>query len=229
MTTHEKQDPTVATTAPDPEVNNVSVDAYNDEDVAAVMVDIENQQQQPPQKQCSVVIENNNDNINGAVDAPADGAAAASSRSIGTGMMVGNNETADGMMMMTSLIRNNDTTMNDSMTSENCKIINESDSSPQQYTPCPVSPAELADNTNMIPDSPNLTPVKLDADLLKHKDEQETVTSSPTYSSNRDPNNIMPMMDDSKDEPDDDETIPLSRRQQRLRPPRPVHPRWIAG
>ena len=48
MTTHEKQDPTVATTAPDPEVNNVSVDAYNDEDVAAVMVDIENQQQQPP-------------------------------------------------------------------------------------------------------------------------------------------------------------------------------------
>lgn len=124
--------------------NDVSLDAYNDEDV----VDIENQQ--------------NDSN-------------AASSANI-----------------------NN--TVNDSMTSENCKIINESD---QQHTPCPDpegANTQDMEDVMLIPDSPNLTPVKLDAELK----ENVTFMSSPTNS-----------QDVRQD--DEEETRPLSRRQQRMR------------
>jgi len=87
-------------------------------------------------------------------------------------------------------------TINDSMTLDNCKFINESD--PQiQHTP---SPSE--NNDMMIPSSPNLTPVKsLDQDLSK---EQDTMTSSPTDSQN--------LLDNS-----DGSTPTLSRRERRTR------------
>lgn len=185
--------PLVEDIAPDAEANNVSVDAYNDEDVATV-VDIENQQ---PKDQCSVIQDSDKAvETGGAVDAPTD-----------TSILNTQDAPADNSIL------NMDNTINDSMTSENCKIINESDSTPQQHTPCPISPGELADMNGshqnlMIPDTPNLTPVKLDADLLKH--EQETVTSSPTNSRDQHMS-----VDDSKDEPGDD--LPLSHRQQRMR------------
>ena len=179
--TPEKRDPIADVPLVDADTNNVSVDAYNDEDVPTVE-DIENQQP-------------------GGADAPTDNS-----------VIKTRDAPVDDNSILNS-VTNMNNTVNDSMTSENCKIINESDSTPQQHTPCPVSPAELADMNGsnqklMIPDSPNLTPVKLDADhFMKH--EQETVTSSPTNSRDQHMS-----VDDSKDGPDD---VPLSSGQQRMR------------
>lgn len=95
--------------------------------------------------------------------------------------------------------------INTSVSSENCKIINESD---QMHSPCPdPEGANIAvmnsgmDHEAVIPGTANLTPVKLLDPELK---EQDTFTSSPTNS--RDEHLV-----------DDDEARPLSRRQQRMR------------
>jgi Leucine-rich repeat (LRR) protein len=97
-----------------------------------------------------------------------------------------------------------------SMTSENCKIIDESDN---RHSPCPDPDGKPAfdmmnkkgklDGSAIVPDSANVTPIKSDSGLQ----EQDTFTSSPTYS--RD------ILCDNKH--DEGITRPFSRRQQRMK------------
>jgi cytoskeletal protein RodZ len=97
-----------------------------------------------------------------------------------------------------------------SMTSENCKIIDESDN---RHSPCPDPDGKPAfdimhkkgklDGSAIVPDSANVTPIKLDSGLQ----ENDTFTSSPTNSRDH-------LCDDKHDEAF---SRPPSRRQQRMR------------